>query len=79
MGRPRIDCVLEGSGDPLFRADNLDYKLAEGDLFRLTVDGVTTAYKVETAILEMEAMVGGPDTTTAWIQYSIQVTASVVP
>ncbi len=79
MSRPHIDCVLQGSGDPIFRAANLDYQLVEGGLFRHTVGGVTTNYKVESAVLEVEAMTGDPETTTAWKQYVLRVIASIVP
>ncbi len=79
MGRPHIDCVLQGSGDPIFRATNLDYRLAEGDLIQHTVGGVTTNYKVESAVLEVEEMSGDPETTTTWAQYVLRVTASIVP
>ncbi len=64
MSRPHIDCVLQGSGDPIFRAANLDYQLAEGDLLQHTVGGVTAKYKVESAVLEVESMAGDPATTS---------------
>lgn len=79
MGRPHVAVIRHDNGDPIFFVRNLDHRFAEGDLFNHTVDGVTTNYKVESAVLEVESMVGHPTTTTAWMQFVLRVTASIVP
>ena len=79
MKTPHLVCVLEGSGDPIFSTNSFDYKLAEGDLFTHTVGGVTTAYRVESAVLEVESMTGDPEVTSTWTTFVLRVTASVVP
>ncbi len=79
MAIPRLVCVLEGSGDTIFLAHDLDHRFIEGDFFQHTTGGVTTKYKVESADLEVESMVGDPSTTTAWTQFALRVTVSVVP
>ena len=79
MAIPPLVCVLEGSGDPIFSAINLDHRFIEGDRFKHTTGGVTTQYRVESAILDVVAMVGDPATTTTWTQFVLRVTVSVVP
>ena len=79
MNRPHLVCVLAGSGDPIFTVHGLDHKMAKDDEFRHTVGGVTTTYKVETAILDVESMTGNPEITSKWTTLVLRVTASVVP
>jgi hypothetical protein len=79
MAIPHLVCVLPGSDEIIFLASNLDYRFAEGDFFNHTTEGVTTKYKVENTTLHVESMVGDPGTTTAWTQFVLRVTASVVP
>ena len=78
MAIPPLVCVLEGSGDTVFSATNLDHRFIEGDFFQHTTGGVTTKYRVESADLEVESMVGDPATTTTWTQYVLRVIVSVV-
>ena len=79
MKTPHLVCVLEGSGELIFSTNTFDYRLAEGDLFTHTVGGVTTKYKVESAVLEVESMTGDPEVTSNWMTFVLRVTASVVP
>ncbi len=79
MALPHLVCVLDGSGEPIFSAANLDHRFAEGDLIEHTTAGVTIKYKVESAVLDVESMVGDPDTTTTWTQFVLRVSVSIVP
>lgn len=78
MAVPRLVCVLAGSGDPLFSAINLDHRFSKDDALKYTTGGVTTEYKVESAVLDIESMVGDPATTTTWTQFVMRITVSVV-
>ena len=79
MKRPHLSCVLEGSGALIFEANSIDYRLVEGDIFKHTVGGVATDYKVESVVLEVESLSGDPETTSSWTTFNQRVTASVVP
>ncbi len=79
MKRTHLVCVLEGSGEPIFSVKTFEHKMAMDDLFRHTVGGVTTNYKVESAVLEVEDHIGNPEVTSTWITFVQRVTASVVP
>ncbi len=79
MAYPHLVCVLEGTDDLILRINSFDYKLAEGDNFQHTIDGVTTTYLVESAVLEVESLVGDPEATSTWTTLVLRVTASIVP
>ena len=70
--------MLEGTGDQIFRVDSFDYRIAEDDLIQHTVGGVTTDYKVKSAVLEVETMTGDPEATSNWTTLVLRVTAAVV-
>ncbi len=78
MYDPHLICVLEVSGDPIFRIDTFGHQLHEGDIFQHTVGGVATQYKVEKSVLEVESRDVDPE-AKAWITVTQRVTASVVP
>jgi hypothetical protein len=79
MKRPHLICVLEVSEALIFEANSIDYRLVEGDTFKHTVGGVTTEYKVEGVVLEVESLTGNPVTTSSWTTFKQRVTASIVP
>ncbi len=76
MKDPHIVCVLQGSGTPIFSVNSFDYKLTEGDLFKHTVEGVSTTYKVESAILDINEM---SSDTANWTRFILRITASIPP
>ena len=78
MYDPHLICVLDVSGDLIFRIDTFGHQLHEGDFFQHTIGGVMTQYKVEKSVLEVETRDTDPE-AKSWITVVQRVTASVVP
>lgn len=79
MAVPDLVCVLEGSGALIFRANSCDHSLSVSDLFDHTVGGVTTRYKVETALLDVVSTQGDPHAANKSTNVVQRVTASIIP
>jgi hypothetical protein len=79
MAVPDLVCVMEGSGALIFKTNSFDHSVREGDLFNHTVEGITTRYRVESAVLDVESHVGDPHAANQWTTIVQRVTASIVP
>ncbi len=80
MYDPHLVCVLDVSGDSIFRIDTFGHQLRKDDLFQYTVGGVTTSYKVEKSTLEVESREPSPEANSVpWITVVQRVVASIVP
>ncbi len=77
----RLVCVREDTGAPILTIGDYGHKMAVGDLFDHTVEGVTTSYKVESSVMDIETHEGqgmGAD-GGKWMTLTQRITASVVP
>ncbi len=79
MSVPNIVCTLEASGALIWQKNSFDHAVREGDLIDHTVGGITTRYKVESAVLDVESHQGDPHVTNQWTSVVRRITVSVVP